>query len=101
VFTFLPFQTSDHGFAVAYYTMTRDITSPAAEQAVEVALGDISAPAAHARVFDPLDDRWLPVPVVSAGDRLVLRLPTASHPRLLLIEDHPASRRENSTKGPS
>ncbi|MBN2449228.1 MAG: hypothetical protein JXR77_02500 [Lentisphaeria bacterium] len=87
----LPFQVSPDRFVVAVYVMTYDITSPMPEMPWRLVLGNVPEGVVLHRLYDPLQDREVPVRGLpgAAPGRLGIELPVADTPRLLELERPP------------
>jgi len=87
-FAFLPYQVNAHRFVIPYYVMTRNIAQPLTPESFEIDFTGIHADRAKVRVYDPLNDVWVPVTVDSAAeDELILTVTAADYPYLLTIDE--------------
>lgn len=88
VLAILPFQVNAGRFVIPYYVMTRDLTQTLTPEAFTIGLKGVNAAGARARVYDPLNDRDVPVTMDSAsGDTITLTAVAADYPYLLIIDD--------------
>jgi hypothetical protein len=88
VFTFLPYQVNSHRFVIPYYVMTRDITKDLPPEKFTIQISKLQAQGATVNVYDPLNDRTLPVTVDRRGrDFLKLTLSATDYPYLLIIQE--------------
>ncbi|GBF75996.1 hypothetical protein PA598K_04435 [Paenibacillus sp. 598K] len=98
----LPYQLSNHRYAVAYYIVTRDVTAvwnpdkgvfdpqryDKPERMIEVTLSNVAGVGAKVEVYDPLTDtRTKPRVAATTATTLTVQLPVTDAPRLLLIEE--------------
>jgi hypothetical protein len=88
VFTFLPYQVNSHRFAIPYYVMTRDITKNLPPEQFTIQISNLKAQGATISVYDPMNDRTLPVQIDRRGsDFLRLTLSATDYPYLLIIQE--------------
>jgi hypothetical protein len=88
VLAILPYQVNAHKFVIGYYVMTRDVTKDLAPEPYTVTLSGLKGSMAKVRVYDPLEDREVPVEVKDRGaHRLQLGLTATDYPNLLVIEE--------------
>ena len=105
VLAFFPFQVSQNKFVAAVYVMTSDLThyytpNPAPgytpydlpPESYQLTIGNVNAAAATASLTDPLTGQQQPATIVSRnGSQIVVELQATDSPRMLTIQDAPAS----------
>lgn len=88
VFAFLPFQINSKRFVIPYYVMTRDVRKDLAPEEFTVQVSGINGKKAVVSVYDPINNRQVPVKVViRATDRLKLTLMATDYPYLLIVQE--------------
>jgi hypothetical protein len=88
VFAFLPFQLNSRRFVIPYYVMTRDVTKDLPLEQFTVQIKGIKGDGASVNVYDPLNDRTIPVTVIGrSSDSLSLKLTATDYPYLLTVEE--------------
>ncbi|WP_125205960.1 hypothetical protein [Capsulimonas corticalis] len=88
VFAFLPFQVNSHRFVIPYYVMTRDILKPLDPEKFTLTLDGFSGKKAAITVYDPINDKTVPVSVdSSSGQGAKVTVTAADYPYLLIIDD--------------
>lgn len=87
VFAFLPYRVSEKRHVIPYYVMTRDTTVDLPPERYGLIVGGLPGPARGVRVYDPVNDREIPVQVLGGGvDEVKLELEATDSPRLLIID---------------
>lgn len=82
----LPFQLDEQSFLIAVYEMTYDITQPALGNRYRLTLQGLPRVPLRVRLYDPLHDQDLPLPVVQQQeDRLTVELWAQDYPCLLSL----------------
>lgn len=88
VFAFLPFQVNSSKFVIPYYVMTRDLAHKLKPENFTVGIEKVKGTDASVTVYDPIEDRVVPVTVKSReSDSLTLELTAADYPYLLTIQE--------------
>ena len=88
VFTFLPYQVNNDRFVIPYYVMTRDVTKDLTPEKFTIQISQLEAQGATVSVYDPMNDRTLPVTINSRGsDFLNLSLNATDYPYLLIVQE--------------
>jgi hypothetical protein len=88
VFAFLPYQVNSQRFVIPYYVMTRDVTKNLPPANFTIQISKLKAPGATVSVYDPMNDRTLPVTINSRGRNFLnLTLSATDYPYLLIIRE--------------
>ena len=89
VFAVLPFQVNAHKFILAYYVMTRDVTKTLPPEQYTVRLAGLHGKGATLRVYDPVQDKAVPVTTSATGDNsLTVTLTAHDSPCLLIVQEN-------------
>jgi hypothetical protein len=89
---FFPFQRGGGSFVAAVYVMTTDLLRASDPPATPHLLVLSGTHPRRVSLYDPLDDVTLPlVPFTTHGDEVRIQLPLTDSPRLLLLEEDPAT----------
>jgi len=84
----LPFQSDARKFVIVTYVMTEDFPRDLAPQAYRIRLEGVAGRGARIQYYDPLDDRTVPVRVLTRGaNDVVVQLDLTDTPRLLEITE--------------
>jgi len=87
VFAFLPFQVNEKRFVIPYYVMTRDIANDLKPEKFTVEIKGIKGRSASVTVYDPIEDKNVPVEnKKSSSESLSLELTATDYPYLLTIQ---------------
>ena len=88
LFTFLPYQVNEQKFVIPYYVMTRDIKEDLAPENYELAIKGFRAGKLQVKIYDPLQDRYLPeVAIKQQKDQVIMNLETTDYPYLLIVDE--------------
>jgi hypothetical protein len=88
VFTFLPFQVNKGKFVIPYYVMTRNIMKNMIPEKFTVKIASQKLNKASVDVYDPLNNRKIPVLIKQvSNDNLTLELTATDYPYLLIIDN--------------
>ena len=88
VFAFLPYQVNSQRFVIPYYVMTRDVTKNLTPANFTIQISKLKAPGATVSVYDPMNDRTVPVTINRRGrDFLNLTLSATDYPYLLIVQE--------------
>ncbi|MFN8490040.1 MAG: fibronectin type III domain-containing protein [Caldilineaceae bacterium] len=88
VFAFLPYQVNARRFVIPYYVMTHDLTTALGQENFTIQLAGIDGVSAAVSVYDPLQDRAIPLTVNGrSATTLNLTLTATDTPYLLLIDE--------------
>jgi Secretion system C-terminal sorting domain len=93
VLAILPYQSNSKKFIIPYYVITRDIKKDLPPEKYRVTLSGIDGNLAHVKVYDPLNDRDVPVIVADRKiNEITLELTAVDYPYLLNIEEYESSK---------
>ena len=82
----LPFQSSEQRIVIACYIMTRDVRVAAGRQDVRVIIHGMGGDRLTARLFDPVNNWFVPCPVFERSTESVgVQLAVTDTPRLLVL----------------
>jgi hypothetical protein len=88
VFAFLPYQVNRQRFVIPYYIMTRDVTKNLPPANFTIQISKLKAPGATVSVYDPMNDRTVPITINRQGrDFLNLTLSATDYPYLLIVQE--------------
>jgi hypothetical protein len=88
VFVVLPYQVNARRFIIPYYVMTRDVMQDLPPEAFTVQIKGLRSDRLSVTVYDPIQDKTVPVTVRGRGsDTLSLDLTATDYPYLLTIEE--------------
>jgi hypothetical protein len=88
VFAFLPYQVNSKRFVIPYYVMTRDITKDLPPEQFTVQMKGIKGDGASVTVYDPINDKDVPVNITAKGaDTLSVNLTATDYPYLLILQE--------------
>jgi hypothetical protein len=88
VFAFLPYQVNSQRFVIPYYVMTRDVAKDLPPQKFTIQISKLNAQGSTVSIYDPMNDRTLPVTINSRGrDFLNLTLSATDYPYLLIVQE--------------
>jgi hypothetical protein len=88
VFAFLPYQVNSQRFVIPYYVMTRDVTKDLLPEKFTIQISKLKAQRATVSIYDPMNDRTLPVTINNRGsDFLNLTLLATDYPYLLVVQE--------------
>jgi hypothetical protein len=88
VLTILPFQVNANKFVIPYYVMTRDIKTSLPPESYQVQISGMKGEGAEVEVYDPMNDRTVPVQVDrQTTNSLSLTLSATDYPYLLIIQE--------------
>ena len=88
VFVFLPYQVNPRRFIIPYYVMTRDVMKDLPPEQFTVQIKGLKGTGASVSVYDPINDKDIPVVVnVRGSDSLSVTLTTTDYPYLLTVQE--------------
>ncbi len=85
VFAFLPFQATADRFVIPVYILTYDITKPLSDQPYRVLIKGLPATSHSVILYDPIQDKNIPVESAGQDGGLSVKLLVVDYPRLLVI----------------
>jgi hypothetical protein len=88
LFTFLPFQVTDHRFVISTYVMSLALTHRLPDMNFSVQVAGVNGATAQASMIDPLTGAQVPVPVLArSATSVTLGVTATDSPRMLTISD--------------
>jgi hypothetical protein len=88
MFAFLSYQVNSQCFVIPYYVMTRDVTKDLPPQKFTIQISKLNTQVATVSIYDPMNDRTLPVTINSRGrDFLNLTLSATDYSYLLIVQE--------------
>ncbi|WP_146132094.1 hypothetical protein [Pleurocapsa sp. CCALA 161] len=88
VFTFLPFQVNQKKFVIPYYIMTRNLMEDMVSESFTIKINGEQLSKASVQVYDPINNRKLPVSTKYSHDNLSIKLTATDYPYLLIINNN-------------